>query len=149
MGHRRRCARVDEPTAVLPPGEVERLFKIIRDLRASGAGILYVSHRLDEIFSLADRVTVLRNGQKVATRDVGRGTDADLTKGQLVHLMLGVEMEPDYRAEVPDRVPSEPLLEVRGLAGHYLRDTSFVLTRARCSASPDYRTQVATSCPGS
>jgi ABC-type sugar transport system ATPase subunit len=118
---------LDEPTAVLPPGEVERLFKIVRDLRASGAGILYVSHRLDEIFNLADRVTVLRNGQKIATRQVGRGMDADLTKGQLVHLMLGVEMEPDYRAEVPDQVPSEPLLEVKGLAGHYLRDTSFTL----------------------
>ncbi len=94
---------LDEPTAVLPPGEVERLFKIVRDLRDTGAGILYVSHRLDEIFSLADRVTVLRNGKLVATRTV----DDKLTKGELVHLMLGVEMEPDYRAEVPEKVPSE------------------------------------------
>ena len=104
---------LDEPTAVLPPGEVERLFKIVRDLKRNGAGILYVSHRLDEIFRLADRVTVLRNGKEVATRDVDDG----LTKAELVHLMLGVEMEPDYRAEVPDTVAAEPLLEVRGLAG--------------------------------
>ena len=65
---------LDEPTAVLPPGEVGRLFAIVRDLRARGAGILYVSHRLDEIFGLCDRVTVLRNGQEVATRDVGQLT---------------------------------------------------------------------------
>lgn len=114
---------LDEPTAVLPPGEVERLFRIVRSLKRNGAGILYVSHRLDEIFRLADRVTVLRNGKEVATRNV----DSGLTKGELVHLMLGVEMEPDYRAEVPKTVASEPLLEVRGLAGHYLRDTTFTL----------------------
>jgi ribose transport system ATP-binding protein len=114
---------LDEPTAVLPPGEVERLFKIVRDLRDAGAGILYVSHRLDEIFSLADRVTVLRNGRKVATRTV----DASLSKGELVHLMLGVEMEPDYRAEVPEKVPSERLLEARDLSGVYLRATTFTL----------------------
>jgi ABC-type sugar transport system ATPase subunit len=113
---------LDEPTAVLPPGEVGRLFAIVRNLRARGAGILYVSHRLDEIFGLCDRVTVLRNGQEVATRDVGQ-----LTKGELVHLMLGVEMEPDYRASVPDQPSSTPLLEVKGLAGTYLRDTNFTL----------------------
>jgi ABC-type sugar transport system ATPase subunit len=113
---------LDEPTAVLPPNEVERLFAIVRDLRHRGAGILYVSHRLDEIFTLADRVTVLRNGQRVITRDV-----QGLGKGELVHLMLGVEMEPDYRAPVPDEVHAAPLLEVRGLAGTYLRDTSFTL----------------------
>ena len=61
---------LDEPTAVLPPGEVQRLFAIVRDLRARGAGVLYVSHRLDEIFEIADRVTVLRNGKRVITRDV-------------------------------------------------------------------------------
>ena len=113
---------LDEPTAVLPPGEVHRLFTIVRDLRSRGAGILYVSHRLDEIFELADRVTVLRNGERVITRDV-----EGLTKGELVHLMLGVEMEPDYRAPVPAGVHSQPLLEVRGLAGTYLRDITFTL----------------------
>ena len=113
---------LDEPTAVLPPGEVQRLFTIVRNLRSQGAGILYVSHRLDEIFELADRVTVLRNGERVITRDV-----TGLTKGELVHLMLGVEMEPDYRAPVPEEVHSQPLLEVRGLAGTYLRDATFTL----------------------
>ena len=113
---------LDEPTAVLPPSEVGRLFRIVRDLRDRGAGIIYVSHRLDEVFDLCDRVTVLRNGKEVATRNV-----SDLGKGELVHLMLGVEMEPDYRAPVPDKVASEPILEVKGLAGIYLQDTSFTL----------------------
>ena len=123
LGRRRGGVLVlDEPTAVLPPGEVQRLFTIVRNLRSRGAGILYVSHRLDEIFELADRVTVLRNGERVITRDV-----TGLTKGELVHLMLGVEMEPDYRAPVPEEVHSQPLLEVRGLAGTYLRDATFTL----------------------
>jgi ribose transport system ATP-binding protein len=115
---------LDEPTAVLPPGEVVRLFKIVRDLRDSGAGILYVSHRLDEVFDLCDRVTILRNGEEVATRDV-----AGLRKGELVHLMLGVEMEPDYRAPVPETPHTEPLLEVRDLVGVYLRGATFTLHR--------------------
>jgi ribose transport system ATP-binding protein len=113
---------LDEPTAVLPPGEVDRLFAIVEDLRSRGAGILYVSHRLDEVFRLADRVTVLRNGSRVITRDV-----AGLTKSQLVHLMLGMEMEPDYRAAVPDEVRPRPLLEVRDLSGTYLRGVSFTV----------------------
>jgi len=114
---------LDEPTAVLPPGEVHRLFKTVRALRDNGAGIVYVSHRLDEIFGLCDRVTVLRNGKEVATRDV-----TALSKGELVHLMLGVEMEPEYRAPVP-KARTEPLLEVRSLAGVYLRNTTFTLNR--------------------
>ncbi len=113
---------LDEPTAVLPPGEVDRLFVLVRDLRARGAGILYVSHRLDDVFGLCDRVTVLRNGRQVATRKV-----SELTKGQLVHLMLGVEMAPDYRAAVPEQPHDVPLLEVKGLAGVYLRDTTFTV----------------------
>jgi ribose transport system ATP-binding protein len=113
---------LDEPTAVLPPHEVGRLFAIVEDLRKRGAGIIYVSHRLDEIFGLADRVTVLRNGEKVITRDV-----PGMTKGQLVHLMLGKEMEPDYRAPVPEEVSTKAVLEVKGLAGRYLRNTSFSL----------------------
>jgi ribose transport system ATP-binding protein len=113
---------LDEPTAVLPPGEVGRLFKIVRDLRASGAGIIYVSHRLDEIFELADRVTVLRNGVKVATSPV-----KGMTKNQLVHQMLGVEMEPDYRAPVPENLSNRPALQVQNLCGRYLRGTTFTL----------------------
>jgi ABC-type sugar transport system ATPase subunit len=115
---------LDEPTAVLPPNEVGRLFDIVRGLRTGGAGVLYVSHRLDEIFALADRVTVLRNGRKVGTSDV-----AAITKSQLVGMMLGREMEPEYRAAVPSEVTAEPVLEVRDLAGRYVRSVSFSLAR--------------------
>jgi ABC-type sugar transport system ATPase subunit len=115
---------LDEPTAVLPPGEAGRLHKIICELRDSGAGILFVSHRLDEVMDLGDRVTVLRNGREVASRPV-----SGLTKGQLVHLMLGEQMEPDYRAPVPDVVSDEAVLEVDCLAGRYLRGATFAIHR--------------------
>ena len=63
---------MDEPTASLTSHEVEHLFRIIRDLQASGIGIIYVSHRLEEIFALADRVLVLRDGEPVGERRVSR-----------------------------------------------------------------------------
>ena len=58
---------LDEPTAALPEADVERLLEALRRLRASGIGIVYVTHRLDEVFRIADRVTVLRDGRRVAT----------------------------------------------------------------------------------
>ena len=64
---------LDEPTAVLPPHDVTRLLEIINRVRSRGTSILYVSHRLDEVFRLADRVTVLRGGRVVETRPVGPG----------------------------------------------------------------------------
>ena len=63
---------------MLPPEEAERLFVIVRELKRAGTSVLYVSHRMNEIFDLADRVTVLRNGRVVATRDVGESTPASL-----------------------------------------------------------------------
>jgi ribose transport system ATP-binding protein len=104
---------LDEPTAVLPPHEVGQLFAIVKELRAGGAGILYVSHRLDEIFELADRVTVLRGGRKVATRAVD-----GLSKQQRVELMLG-EVDAEYRAR-SGKPAAAPLLEW-DLAGRFLR----------------------------
>ena len=61
---------LDEPTAVLPHDEVERLFAVVREVRKAGTAILYVSHRMDEIFELADRVTILRGGRLVGTHDI-------------------------------------------------------------------------------
>jgi ABC-type sugar transport system ATPase subunit len=114
---------LDEPTAVLPPSEVGHLFGIVRDLRAQGAAVLYVSHRLEEIFELADRVTVLRAGVKIETRDV-----AGLTEQQLVELMLGAGVEADYRAPLPEP-RHDVVLEVAGLTGRYLRGASFTLAK--------------------
>ena len=79
---------MDEPTAALTPNEVEMLFGIIETLRDQGVGIIYISHRLDEIFRVAQRVTVLRDGRKVDTCDV-----ADVTQQDLVKMMVGHEVE--------------------------------------------------------
>ena len=107
---------LDEPTAVLPHDEVERLFEFVREVRRAGTSVIYVSHRLDEIFELADRVTVLRGGQRVATLPVA---DVDTTK--LAGLMVGEDVDPHYRAPVADRPDTPVVLEVRDVHGRWLR----------------------------
>ncbi|WP_371673237.1 sugar ABC transporter ATP-binding protein [Streptomyces sp. NBC_00289] len=120
---RRGVLVLDEPTAVLPPGEVARLFDIVREVRAAGASVLYVSHRMDEIFALADRVTVIRGGRRIATRRV-----AELTPRSLAELMAGEEMETEYRPRVSPG-PAETVLEVRDLWAGPLRGVGFDLAR--------------------
>ncbi|MFF4056536.1 sugar ABC transporter ATP-binding protein [Streptomyces sp. NPDC001668] len=120
---RRGVLVLDEPTAVLPPGEVARLFDIVREVRDAGAGVLYVSHRMDEIFALADRVTVIRGGRRIATRAV-----ADLTPRSLAELMAGEEMETTHRLPPPP-VDGEPVLQVRDLWAGPLRGVGFDLAR--------------------
>ena len=99
---------MDEPSAVLPSQELERLFSVIRVLRSEGHGIIYISHRLNEVFELADRVTVLKDGQHMATKKVGDTNHADL-----VHLMVGRELTDMYPAA--DNQPKDVLLEVNNL----------------------------------
>jgi ribose transport system ATP-binding protein len=82
---------LDEPTASLPADEVERMFKVLRDLRQRGVGMIYVSHRLDEIFKLADKVAVLRDGKLVGLRDVPATTPTEL-----VNLIVGREVKDLY-----------------------------------------------------
>jgi len=79
-----RILIMDEPTAALTESDVEQLFNIVRLLRERGVGIIYISHRLNEVFELADRVTVLRDGQYVGTQDV-----KDTTEPQLISMMVG------------------------------------------------------------
>ncbi|CAM5707652.1 Sugar ABC transporter ATP-binding protein OS=Streptomyces alboniger OX=132473 GN=CP975_27910 PE=4 SV=1 [Streptomyces alboniger] len=118
---------LDEPTAVLPPGEVGKLLDIVREVRRGGASVLYVSHRLDEIFQVADRVTVIRGGRRIATRPV-RG----LTPQSLASLMAGEATE--RSAERPKvsatSRPGELALEARELTGGPLRGAR-VLPRSR------------------
>ena len=123
---RRGVLVLDEPTAVLPPGEVARLFDIVREVRDAGAGVLYVSHRMDEIFALADRVTVIRGGRRIATRPV-----AELTPRSLAELMAGEEMETDHRPAPPfdPAGPADPVLEVRDLWAGQLRGVGFDLAK--------------------
>ncbi|MBI1416587.1 MAG: ATP-binding cassette domain-containing protein [Limimaricola sp.] len=85
---------MDEPTAALTGAEAERLFAVIDSLRAGGAGILYVSHRMDEVMRLADRVTVLRDGRSVSSRAIGQTDQA-----RIIHDMTGREIATLY----PDR----------------------------------------------
>lgn len=82
---------LDEPTASLPADEVERMFTVLRDLRARGVGMIYVSHRLDEIFRIADRVAVLRDGQLVGAKSV-----RDTTPMELVNMIVGREVKDLY-----------------------------------------------------
>ena len=86
---------LDEPTAVLPHDEVERLFAVVREVRKAGTAILYVSHRMDEIFQLADRVTILRGGRLVSHARI-----AEIDPRSLAGLMVGEDVDPDYRAPV-------------------------------------------------
>jgi rhamnose transport system ATP-binding protein len=81
-----RVLVMDEPTASLTDREIDRLLDVVRRLRACGAGIVYISHKLDEVFAIADRVTVLRDGESVATRRCG-----ELDTAELVRLMVGRE----------------------------------------------------------
>jgi ABC-type sugar transport system ATPase subunit len=86
-----RILIMDEPSAVLPSNDMDRLFGVIRSLRDEGRSIIYISHRLSEIFELADRVTVLKDGQTMATKEI-----AEVNNAGLVRLMVGREMTDMY-----------------------------------------------------
>jgi ABC-type sugar transport system ATPase subunit len=103
---------LDEPTALLPHDEVERLLAMVREVQRAGTSVLYVSHRLDEIFEIADRVTVLRSGRVVSTVDV-----KDIDQRKLAKLMVGEDVDPDYRASVAARPESPVILELRDIRG--------------------------------
>jgi ABC-type sugar transport system ATPase subunit len=106
---------MDEPTAVLPPREVSRLFEIIRDVRSAGTSVLYISHRLDEIFEIADRVSVIRGGRMVTTRYV-----ASTTPHELASLMVGESVDPDLRVGVQIMSSAPVALEARDVRGRSL-----------------------------
>lgn len=106
---------LDEPTAVLPPHDVERLLEIIKTVRERGTSILYVSHRLDEVLRIADRVTVLRGGRVVATRPVP-GLDAQA----LAELMVGSDVDAGYRAGLTVTPDSAVVLRARNLRSRFM-----------------------------
>src|SRR6185437_2327438 len=118
---RARIFVMDEPTAALTKEESERLFHIIRALRARGCGILFVSHRLDEVLGVADRISVLRDGETCATLDA-----KDATKARLIEFMTGRKDLAGARSRAPPR-GAPVVLSVDGLAGEGLSDISFEL----------------------
>jgi len=120
----RPCIMVmDEPTSALSSEEVQMLFKIIREIKKQGVAIVYISHHLPEVFEVADRVTVLRDGKKIETREM-----EDVTKEELVEMMVGRKVE-DYLKEKSHSF-AEPVLEVRDLTRYgFIHNISFTLHR--------------------
>lgn len=115
----------DEPTAALTDAEIEELFKIIRDLRERGLGIIYISHRMDEIKVITDRVTVMRDGEYVGTL-----ITKDCSKEDIINMMVGrvIYEEPKQKSMVAQDAPV--VLSVRHLnAGKLVRDVSFDLRK--------------------
>jgi rhamnose transport system ATP-binding protein len=108
LGAHARILILDEPTASLTGQEVENLFRVIGELRAQGVGILYISHRLDELYRIADRVTVLRDGETVASCPL-----AEVDRGELIRKMVGREIATVFPKQfVPQ---GDVILEVRNL----------------------------------
>ena len=99
---------MDEPTAALTGNEVERLFEIIKQLKKAGVSIIYISHRLEEVHTLADRITILRDGERVITKD--RGT---MSNDEMIKYMVGRVLEEQYPQY--DSEPGAIVLEVKGL----------------------------------
>lgn len=110
---------LDEPTASLTENESDQLFAVVESLKARGIGIIYITHRMQEIRRIADRITVLRDGRHVATIAA-----SDISEGRLVELMTGRTIEALYPTVTWN--PQHPLLEVEGLslAGGRVRDVS-------------------------
>ena len=103
-----RLLILDEPTAVLTPQEKDQLFAVLRKLREDGRSVILVTHKLAEIMEIADRVTVMRDGQVVATRAIGSTSGQELTR-----LMVGREV--NLRADKSDQKPGVPILQIEGL----------------------------------
>lgn len=111
VGADARILLMDEPTASLTEIEADRVFQLVRRLKADGVGIVYISHRLEEILAIADRITVLRDGQSVACRKA-----AEIDRDELIRLMVGRSIESVYpKRDVPI---GEVALEVRSLSNH-------------------------------
>ncbi|SVB51920.1 uncharacterized protein METZ01_LOCUS204774, partial [marine metagenome] len=86
-----RIIVMDEPSAALSPRETKGLFRVIDELKSHGIGVIYISHRLDEIFEVADRVSILRDGEHIDTRPIG-----DLTREKMIELMVGRSLEKEF-----------------------------------------------------
>jgi D-xylose transport system ATP-binding protein len=130
LSHDARLLVLDEPTAALTESESETLFRILETLRARGIAIIYISHRLEEVFRLSQRVTVLRDGRTIATRSTG-----DVNEPQIIAMMVGREVSQLFPAST--RSPGEIVFEARNItvkdpniSGKYLlQNVSFNVRR--------------------
>ena len=114
---------LDEPTAPLTQKETEILFRIVRNLKEKGTAVIYISHRLEEIFEICDRAVVLRDGQKVGELRI-----ADTSRAEMIRMMIGRELT-NYYPEHAANSGGEVLLEARNLTGNGDEDISFCLHR--------------------
>lgn len=125
ISHDAKIIVFDEPTAALTESEIGELFKIIRDLRRKQMGIIYISHRMDEIKMITDKVTVMRDGSYVGTL-----ITKDCTKSDIINMMIGrvIYEEPKSKSNVPD--DAQVVLKVEHLtAGKLVQDVSFELRK--------------------
>ena len=120
------CARkvkvlvMDEPTSALNDKETERLFKLIELVKSQGISVIYISHKLDEVMAISDRVQVMRDGQ-----DIGVRRTAETSKDELVTMMVGRQIGDMY--PISPSPQGDPVLEVKGLCSGFVKDVSFTL----------------------
>lgn len=114
---------MDEPTAALSEAEIQKLFQIVKGLREKNVTVIYISHRLDEIFALGDYITVMRDGCHIETKKVSEIAD----RAELIRMMIGKTV---YESYIPPEVPaSETILSVEHICNHKLRDISFTVKK--------------------
>jgi len=124
VSYRGEVIIMDEPTSSLTPAETDALFKIIRTLKAAGKGVVYISHRLEELSKITDRITVLRDGEYVQTLNT-----PETSIPEVISLMVGRKVNQDQRPEVRT-LSNEVVLKVEGISDlNLLRDVSFDLRR--------------------
>jgi len=124
LSYKAEVVIMDEPTAALTETEIDELFRIIRSLRDGGVGVVHISHRLEELKRISDRVTVMRDGQYIATVET-----KDASIDRIISMMVGRTIY-EGAPEIPETANPEVLLEVRGLTrGRMVRDVSFNLRR--------------------
>ena len=113
---------MDEPSSSLTQDEMDKLVKIIADLKAKGIAIIYISHKLDEIFGFCDKVTVMRDGRVIDTKPV-----RELTRNEMIAMMVGRTIENEY----PPRPESagEPILEIKSISTRKLKDVQLTLRK--------------------
>ena len=113
---------MDEPTAALTDEEIRILFKIIAELKAEGISILYISHRMDEIFQISDRLTVFRDGKYIATKDIGHTNYDEVVSMMVGRSVTNLYPERDYRED-------ETVLELRNICGKGVHNVNIRLRR--------------------
>ncbi len=125
ISHDAKLIVFDEPSAALTETEIEELFNVIRGLREKNIGMIYITHRMDEVGVITDRVTVMRDGEYVGTKNT-----ASITKSDIIHMMVGrvVYEDPKTESNVPADAPV--ILDVRNLnSGRMVKDVSFTLRK--------------------